>query len=241
MLKIAICDDEDYFCGWIRDMLQEYMKSKGTVYQIDTFLSGREILGLGIELNRYQVIFLDINMEDMDGLAVARRIREQNREVFIVFVTAFADYCMEGYKVDAVRFLLKDSRNMQKQIDECMDAIHDKMAEEILWRDFSFVEGKKKVPLDYLLYIESKKHKLEFHMMEEKMIVRTMYETLNHMEKWMNSRQFLRCHQSYLINMKYIDRIERYKVVLYDGNGIPIPKERYKKVLDTYIAYKGEV
>ena len=120
MLNIAICDDEEFFRNWIKEMLLQYMQEKGVIYEIATFQSGKELLDLGIELNQYQVIFLDINMDYINGLTTAKKIREQNKEVFIVFITAFVDYSMEGYKVDAIRYLLKSSSNMQGHIAECM-------------------------------------------------------------------------------------------------------------------------
>lgn len=241
MWNIAICDDETFFRDWLKEMLLQYMQDKGVIYEIDTFSSGRELLDLGIELNRYQIIFLDINMDSINGLMTARKIREQNKEVFIVFITAFVDYSMEGYKVDAIRFLLKSSKNMQGHIAECMDAIYEKMQYDVTWKEFEFQEGKKKVSFDCLLYVESKKHRLEFHVMEDKLVTYTMYETLNNMEKYINSGQFLRCHQSFLVNIKYIDNISRYKLALYNEKEFPIPKARYKEVWDAYVAYKGEL
>ena len=242
MLNIAICDDEAFFRDWIKEMLLQYMQDKGmAVYKIDTFQSARELLELGIELNQYKIIFLDINMDNIDGLMAARKIREQNKEIFIVFITAFVDYSMEGYKVDAIRFLLKSSKNMQGHIAECMDAIYKKMQYDVIWREFEFHEGKKTVSLDCLLYVESKKHRLEFHVMEDKLVTYTTYETLNNMEKYINSRQFLRCHQSFLVNIKYIEDICRYKVILYNGKDFPMPKARYKEVWNTYVSYKGEL
>ena len=83
-----------------------------------------ELIELGIELNQYKIIFLDINMDEMDGILTAKKIREQNSEIFLVFVTAFVNYSLEGYKVDAVRYLLKNNVNMQESIAECMDAIY---------------------------------------------------------------------------------------------------------------------
>lgn len=241
MLNIAICDDEQYFREWLKEMLLRYMRDKGTYYEIDTFQSGIELLDLGIELNQYQIIFLDINMDKIDGLMTARKIREQNARVFIVFITAFVNYSMEGYKVDAIRFLLKSSRNMQGHIAECMDAIYKKMQYDVTWKEFVFHEGKKTVSLDCILYVESKKHRLEFHVMEEKLVTYTIYDTLNNMEKYINGKQFLRCHQSFLVNMKYIENICRYKVIMYNGEDFPIPKARYKEVWNTYVAFKGEL
>lgn len=241
MYKIAICDDEDYFRKLMKEMLQQYMKESGTHYEIQTFRSGIELLELGIELNQFKIIFLDINMDEMDGLVTAQRIRKQNTEVFIVFITAFVNYSMEGYKVDAIRFLLKSNKNMQGHITECMDAIRKKMEHEVIWKMFQFHEGKRKVSMDFILYIESNLHKLIFHVMEEEMVTYTMNDTLNHVEKYIKNRCFLRCHQSFLVNMKYIKKINRYEVVLYNDERLPIPKAKYRDIYDTYVAYRGEL
>lgn len=241
MFRIAVCDDEKYFREWIREMLQQYMEENGMYYEIDTFQSGKELLELGIELNRYQIIFLDINMDEIDGLETAQKIRKQNKEIFLVFVTAFVNYSMDGYKVDAIRFLLKNNNNMQGHITECMDAIHQKMEYEVTWKEFDFNEGKKKVSLDRILYVESKLHKVEFHVMEEWMKIYTMYDTLNNLEEYIGNNQFLRCHQSFLVNMKYVKAVRHYEVILYNDKSFPIPKAKYRGVYGTYLAYRGEI
>ncbi|MDE6566200.1 MAG: response regulator, partial [Lachnospiraceae bacterium] len=179
MFKIAICDDEVFFRKWIKEMLQQYMRENGIYYEIETFQSGIELLELGIELNQFKIIFLDIEMDKMDGLVTAQKIREQNTKIFIVFVSAFANYSMEGYKVDAFRFLLKGNNNMQRHIAECMDAIRKKMEYDVIWKDFEFHEGKKKLSMDCLLYIESNLHKLLFYVMEEEILTYTLNDTLN--------------------------------------------------------------
>lgn len=241
MINIAVCDDEEHFRKQIHEMIIQYMKNNGFYYNIDCFPSGKALLELGIELNRYQIIFLDVNMDEVDGLMTAKRIREQNTNVFIVFVTAFVKYSMDGYKVDAVRFLLKNSQNMQEHINECMDTIHHKMNYEATWKEFKFNEGKKRISLDNLLFVESRLHKLEFHIMTEYMTTYTMYDTLNNIQEYIGSNDFLRCHQSFLVNMKYIKKICHYKVFLYNDISFPIPKAKYRDVHDAYIAYKGEV
>lgn len=241
MFRIAICDDEPHFREQMKEMLMQYMQDSGVYYEIDIFQSGKELLELGIEINQYKVIFLDINMDEMDGIQTAKKIRERNTELFLVFVTAYVNYSLEGYKVDAIRYLLKNHANMQESITECMDAIYEKINYEVTWREFAFNEGKRKVSLDCLLYIESKLHKLEFHVMEEGMVVYNIYDTLNHMESYIASKNFVRLHQSFLVNMKYIKRICQYEAVLYNGKSFPIPKARYKNVWDIYVAYRGEM
>lgn len=190
---------------------------------------------------QYSIIFLDINIDEVDGIMTAKKIREVSKEAFIVFVTAFVNYTLEGYKVDAIRYLLKGGNNFKSAIDECINAIIDKMNYTIVTKSFHFNEGVKEIALERLLYIESRLHKLEFHVQEDKMKVYTIYATLNNLEADLQDNDFVRIHQSYLVNLKYIMSIERYQATLTDGTILIIPKARYTYVKDKFIAYRGEV
>lgn len=167
MFRIAICDDEKIFRDDLKEILIRYMTDRGIMLEIDTFSSGKEFAELGIEMVKYKIVFLDINMDELDGIMTAKKIRENSKDMFIVFVTAFVNYTIEGYKVDAVRYILKDNKNLVASVYECMDAIHEKMDYKVTWAEFDFCEGTRKVSLNRILYIESKLHKLEFHVMED--------------------------------------------------------------------------
>ncbi|MDE7423845.1 MAG: LytTR family DNA-binding domain-containing protein [Lachnospiraceae bacterium] len=241
MFRIAICDDESLFAEELKELISSYMMEKGLVFEIDTYSSGEALVASGIEVVRYTVVFLDINMEKIDGIMVAEKIREVSREVFIVFVTAYVNYSLEGYRLDAVRYLLKSNANFQSTVRECMDAIMDKLNYIVVKKEFDFKEGTKEVSLERLLYIESNLHKLEFHVMEDDMKIYTMYETLNALEDRLAANEFIRIHQSYLVNIKYIKNVVRYKVVLTNGVELVIPKVRYTYVKEQFISYQGEV
>ena len=241
MFRIAICDDEILFTEELKELISGYMMEKGLVFEIDTYSSGEALTGLGIEVVKYTAVFLDINMEKIDGIMAAEKIREVSREIFIVFVTAYVNYSLEGYRLDAVRYLLKGNTNFQNTVNECMDAIMDKLHYTVAKREFDFKEGTKEVSLERLLYIESKLHKLEFHVMEDDMKIYTMYETLNALEDRLAANEFIRIHQSYLVNIKYIKNVARYKVVLTNGVEFVIPKARYTYVKEQFISYQGEV
>ena len=241
MFRIAICDDESIFAEELKGLISGYMMEKGLVFEIDTYSSGEALVKLGIEVVRYTAVFLDINMEKIDGIMAAEKIREVSREIFIVFVTAYVNYSLEGYRLDAVRYLLKSNANFQSTVNECMDAIMDKLNYTVAIKKFDFKEGTKEVSLERLLYIESRLHKLEFHVMEDDMKIYTMYETLNALEYRLAANQFVRIHQSYLVNIKYIKNVVRYKVVLTNGVELVIPKVRYTYVKEQFISYQGEV
>ena len=241
MFRIAICDDESIFAEKLKQLISDYMTEKGLIFEIDTYSSGEALVELGIEVAQYTAVFLDINMEKVDGIMTAERIRKVSREVFLVFVTAYVDYSLEGYRLDVVRYLLKDPANLQNKVNECMDAIIDKMNYSVEKREFAFLEGKRAVPLERLFYIESNMHKLEFHVMEDAMKVYTMYEKLDNLEEQLADSHFIRIHQSYLVNMKHIKNVVQHMAVLTNGDELIIPKARYAAVRKQFIAYQGEV
>lgn len=241
MIRIAICDDESLFAEKLKELIHGYMMEMGLVFSIDIYNSGAALVDLGIEIVRYNIIFLDISMEDVDGITVAESIRQVSRELFIVFVTAFVDYSLEGYRLDVIRYLLKGNASFQNTVNECMNAIMDKMNYSVTKKEFDFIESKKQISLERLLYIESNLHKLEFHIMEDTMKVYTMYETLNVLEDILADNGFLRIHQSYLVNVKHIKNVVRYKAILTNRVELVIPKARYAYVKEQFIAFRGEV
>ena len=91
------------------------------------------------------------------------------------------------------------------------------------------------------MYIESNLHRLEFHVIEDTETVYTMYETLNVMDAMLSENGFIRTHQSYLVNIKYIKNVVRFKVILTNGVELSIPKVRYTQVKKKFIACQGEV
>ena len=241
MLKIAVCDDEKYFRNEIKEMLSGYFNDNGIPFEIDTYGSGKDLVKLGVEMLKYRISFLDMNMNDLDGLETARHIRQNSKDVFIVFVTAFANYTLDGYKVDAIRYILKNNDSLQDSIYECMDAIQDKMNYKVIWKEFNFNEGYRKISLEQLLYVESRLHKLEFYVMEDTLEKYTLYEKLDVLETELANDSFIRIHQSFLVNMKYIKSINRYVAHLNNGIDLDIPKARYKYVEEMFVAYKGEI
>lgn len=237
MIHIAVCDNDHCFCRRLERYVSNYMIQSDIPYHVDTFHTGEKFVDLGIELSAYTIVFLDVKMNRQNGIMIARKIREISKEIFIVFVTADVNYVLEGYKVGAVRYILKDTANLQNEIDECMSAIIEKINYKIIRKTYKFSEGTKEISLNRLLYIESRLHKLEFHIVEDGMKVYTMYEVLNNLASELEESGFVRIHQSYLVNLKHIKSIERYKAVLDNGVVLMIPKARYAEVKNKFAEY----
>lgn len=241
MMKIAICDDEQYFRERVKVYVGTYLEKKEIMYEIDTFRSGEDILELGIEMLTYSIVFLDIKMDGINGMDIARKIREYSSDIFIVFITAYIDYSLEGYKVRATRYLLKNDTNLEDYIYECMDTILERMKYVVFRKKFLFNECEKNIPLEKIIYIESKLHKLEFHIMEEEIMIYTMYGTLNALEKDLSSFDFIRIHQSFLVNLQHIKKVGGYRVTLSNKQVLTIPKVRYRDVKNAFISYMGQL
>lgn len=241
MLKIAICDDEEYFCNLIKCYLEKYLSKKEISYKIDKFFSGKKFIDMGIEMIQYSIIFLDINMGKTDGITTAKKIREYSKDVIIIFITAYIEYSLEGYKVNAIRYLIKNNTNFENSLEECMDAVLSQIKYIIVKKDFHFNECEKEIILDNLLYIESNLHKLKFHVLEENINIYTLYSTLDFMEKELKVYNFLRIHQSFLVNLKHIKNITAYEARLSSNEILSIPRVRYKDVKKIFVAYKGEI
>lgn len=241
MLKIALCDDENYYREYIGYTLDKCLNRLNMNYELDVYNSGKLISNLGKNVANYDIIFLDINMDEQDGIETAKIIRRFSTNVYIVFITAYVSYALEGYKVNAVRYLLKENNNFEATLMECMDSILHKINFQGAMIKFSFVEGEKNIALDKIIYIESKLHKLEFFIMKDKIEKYSIYEKLDVVENLLKDSGFVRIHQSYLVNMKYIQVIGNYKVILNTGLDLSVPKSKYKTVKDIFIAYKGVI
>lgn len=235
MLRIAVCDDEEYYRDRIHALLWEYLEAHDLTALVELFSSGKEFLKEPDHLVKYDIVFLDINMEEVDGICTAQKMRSYQSDTCIVLVTAFMDYVLEGYKVGAVRYIMKDA--LDAQMAECMDAVLQKM--QLRKVTFDFVEGEKTLYTDNILYVESRKHKCVFSYMEKEMTVYQVYGKLDRIEEELSRYGFLRIHKSFLVNMKHVRRISNYKAVLDSGAELPIPRLRFAKARDTFTAYKG--
>jgi DNA-binding LytR/AlgR family response regulator len=239
MFYIAVCDDEEYFRKREKQLIEKYMQLKDYKYRIDVFQSGRELLELDSKLSQFDMIFLDINMEEIDGIETAREIRKITKNTYIVFVTAFITYALEGYKVDAVRYLLKDDECLEKAVNECLETIVSKMNYEEYKTTFAFQEGEKTIRLEDIVYIESNLHKLIFHMVGN--VKYTMYARLDELSDLLQKKGFCRIHKSYLVNFKYVESVERYKAELMGGRSLAISKARYLETKNEFVSFRGEI
>lgn len=247
MIRIAICDDEQFYREKIQSLLKQYFKKQNPDYTIHLYLSGEEFLSQRENIVKYDIVFMDISMKELDGIQTALQMRTFHSDTHLVFVTAFIDYVLEGYKVNAVRYIMKDT--LDTAIPECMDAILQKMRMEQV--TFSFMDGEATLYTDNILYVESQRHKSFFHYMKQNtaksdvaesgIVTYQIYEKLDLIEQKLSDYGFLRIHKSYLVNMKHIRKLSNYTAFLDIGEELPVPRLKYQAVRELFVTYKGTV
>lgn len=233
-MQMAICDDSREDRKSLRKLLEAYAAEKQQTFEIAEYSSGIDLCADKDYLQACRIIFLDINMEDMDGLETARQIKAVCSQIHIILVTAYINYALDGYKVKASRFLIKDE--LVSTIYECMDDILEEIKQSDYTISFSFVEGNVSLRMDEIIYIETNRHKNLFYTKKQ---TYSIYKKLDDIEMELKGQGFVRIHQSFLVNMRYIQKISSYVMKLTTGKEISVPKSRYPEVKRQYTLFKG--
>lgn len=236
MLRIAVCDDDKTFRDYITKRIDGYFHERQISREIQAFSSGEELLESEVA-GILDVAFLDISMEGMNGIEAARLLREKSRDVCIILVTGYMNYVLEGYKVMALRYLVKEQ--FDASFEECMEAVMRQFHLHADQIHLTFAHGEVYLTPDEISLVESRGHKLLFYDPKGGLLGQMM-EKLDHAETVLGDYEFLRIHKSYLVNMKYITGINHYRLYLDNGMELPVPKTRYPDVRMEYALYKGE-
>ncbi|MGL5439835.1 MAG: LytR/AlgR family response regulator transcription factor [Filifactoraceae bacterium] len=219
MLEIAIYDDELIFAKDLKLLLETSFANLKIGINCSILSNENELISSVLE-NTYEVIFLDIELKNSNGVDVAKELRIKNYKGTIIFVTSHSEFLPEGYKVEAFRYIIK--QNMERELNECISA---------LLRKLNLIKIKidnLDIDLNEIVYIESYNHKLTFHLISGDKL--ECWKKLSYIEEVINSDQLVRVHQSYIINMRYFKRIIKYKVILIGDIEIPVPRKKYNIV-----------
>ena len=232
MFSVAIVEDSAFDRKILRDCLERYTAETGTAFSVTEYGSGEEFLESCAEAPA--LVFMDIVMEELDGLSTARRMRLKNEKSLLIFVTSMMQYAVQGYSVDAMDFLIKPVSYPLFKLS--MDRAQKKLRQESPARlSFSNREGEWSVPASEVCYIESLDHKIFVHTTEHSIPVDG---SLAAMEKLTASLPFFRCHVSYLVNLAHVERVSGNDVWVH-GERLSISRYRRREFLEAWTAWLG--
>ena len=233
-MNILICDDDKKDMERLERLIKQYDDRKHIGADVSCYEYGTALIN-ALDSREPDIIFLDINMDEMDGLTLAGKIREKYEDVPIVLVTAFINYALDGYKVRASRFLVKD--DLDKILPECMDDICKQIRKRTKHLLFSCVEGDVDITLSEIIFIETSGHKSVIHLATQDY---HLYESMDELEGKLGAYGFIRVHQSFMVNVRHVRSINNYIMTLDTGYEIKIPKARYKQVRQERALYVGK-
>ena len=205
-MHIAIVEDDPATRAQLAEYIQRYTRQYGTTFQVDTFADGDEIA----ENYRpvYDILFMDIEMKHLDGMETARRIRERDGGVLIVFITNMAQYAIRGYAVGALDYVLKPvpyfafSQQLQKALGQLEKRERHYLAVAV-------DGGMRRLDAAEIYYLESEGHKVHFYTEKEDFVVPG---TLKNYEEKLVGRAFARCNSGYLVNLAQVQAVQQNTV-----------------------------
>lgn len=227
-MKIAVCDDDMKHINIIENLIYKFKK---TAVECDAYTSGEELLYAFRDREEwYDVIFLDMEMKQLNGIETANHIREQDEHIIIVFITSHTEYMRESFKCAPFRFLVKPID--EEEFETVFYDINKKLSKQR--KVFAFTENKARVRLfcDDIIYCESQDHWIWLHTKEKAYkICKPLTELYSQLDKEM----FCRVHKSFIINFLYIKTIKDNDIQLYHcSKPIPISRSYKKEVLEEY-------
>ncbi len=232
-LKIAVCDDNKTDQDYVIGLLRKWAEGNNRIIEIRTFLSAEEFLFQYAEEKDFHILVLDIEMEKMNGVELAKKMREDNRDIQILFVTGFPDYIAEGYEVDALHYLMKPV-TQEKIFSVLNKAVGNlKRVENHL---FLQVNGEMiKFITDNIFYVEVFSHSCILHTTEGNVESKI---SISELENKLGD-EFIRVHRSYLVNLEQIKKIAKTEIFLEDGSVVPLSRRKYTDVNMAFIRHFG--
>ena len=227
-MRIAVCDDEELFRIEFKSVLDKVLIN--AEYDIDTFSGGSSLYEAFLK-NPFDLVFLDIEMPGIDGITLAKRLRAVSENVQIVFLTSHIEYALEGYEVNALRYLVKPV-NMNK-LSEVLKYIQDKKNNS---RQIMIKQEGEDIVIDIsdIIYMESMDKNVRIVTSKSEYITR--YNISDYEEELKNSG-FLRIHRGYLISLSKVKKIVKNDVVMDGDISLPVSRSNIKTLKDALYAY----
>lgn len=227
--RVAICDDVEEDARYFASVVRTWGEEGAISLDVEIFPSAESFLFRYEEDKAYDILLLDVQMQGVSGIELARRVRSGDPHVEIIFTTSHFELSSEGYEVDALHYLVKPVPR-----DKLMEVL-SKAARRLAAQPPPLVVhcgGETvKLPVWEIMYVESFLHYIVIHTREGEYRLK---ENLSAMEARLGS-DFYRTHRSYLVSLKHIRRISRTSVWLESGKEIPLARGKYDDIHRAFI------
>lgn len=223
-MDIAVVDDEKA----IREHIFALIEAQRPGSSIEAYATGEELLASG---KRFDIVFLDIQMDGMNGIEAARNLRERQEDTVLIFITGIKEYVFDALDLYAFHYLLKpvDEGKFEEVLERA-----EREAKKKKERKCLFIRTRN-LTLDQsdILYIESRAKKLEIHTTEADKAIE-IYAAMDELEGQLGE-DFYRCHRAYIVNMAHITEYDNESITLTNGDRVYLTKKKYGEFVKAYM------
>lgn len=231
MLRIAIVEDDQAYAKTLQEYVARFSEEEKEEFRVSVFLNGLNFIE---DYPGCDIVFMDIEMPQMNGIEAAKKLRAFDTQCSLIFVTNMARYAVAGYEVDAMDFLVKPVGyfNFSMKLKKAVQIQKEKKNTYVLLHTG---DGEVKVPVSNILYMDSALHMVRFHLKDKILSVRT---SLKELEPVYIRYSFVRCSNSAMVNLGAVDRVV-LDMVYVGKDELTISRSRKKAFLDALALYYG--
>lgn len=238
MINIAICDDDISITSEIENNLKRIGKEHGISLNIEVFGDGKDLVDEIYSGENYDIIYLDIEMKKLNGLDTAKKIRDIDRIVSIIYVTSYKRYAMDVFEVQPFQFIVKPINS--DRFARIFVAAYQNIIKSDYYFRYNSHRQSYKILVSDIIYFESRVRTVDIFKINNEVV--TYYAKINEIEQEINKSkaEFWRIHQSYLVNRRHIYRISYSQVEMTNGTILSISEDRRKGIRDKYLDSIGD-
>ena len=227
-MRIAICDDEELYRVELKTILDKLLINVD--YNIDTFDDGNRLVE-SFKALPYDILFLDIEMPAVDGITLAKSLRAMSEKVFIIFLTSHVEYAIEGYEVNALRYLTKPV-----DIDKLKEVIRYVQEKQGASRQLIIKEDGEEllININDVIYLESMNQNVRIVTTQGEHVIRY---NIGDFEEQLKNDGFFRSHRGYLISLAKVKKLSKNDVIMEGDVILPVSRSNVKALKDALYTY----
>lgn len=231
-IEIAVCDDGDQDRSTLTTLITSFMAQKDVLYSLHSFTDGKELVqAINNQEIGCEILFLDVMMDQMDGMETAKAMQNLPISMDIIFVSSNREMALHGYEVNALRYLAKPVS--PPLLEEALGCALERL---VLLDDITFptATGDQQVPLADILYVEPWKRQVRVACTERSIQVDLTFSKL---VEQMENLPFSLSHRTVLVNLAQIQTIQQNSVLLKNGEELPLSRYRLQELRREFLEY----
>ena len=232
-MNIAIIEDSGQELSLLERYLQAYLSNRQVYRVIDTYTSGDAFLE-NWPSKSYDLIFLDILMDGISGIEVARKIRETDSECLLIFISSSKEYALQGFEVRAFDYLLKPLS--EERFQRTMDLCHNELAKHIRYIEVKESRTLVKIPLGEIIYTDYYNHYIQIHTSAR--LIRSYQQFDVFSPLLLCYPQFLCCYRNCIVNMDHVASVDKHDFIMENGERVPITRGNRNAIYQQYADYQ---